>query len=186
MDKIFDLLPIIVGILFFVIRMFSKSSKSAQNLPKTPEAETTKGSFDDIFKQFQEKIEQAQNTTSTPAKVPQLKSSKQTAQKEIVEKGISESQRKEDQHFKPYQQVSKVKKDKHVKKSTDVFVPAKEKYEKVGKETRMKDAVREEVFSHYAIKTPKKKPTYSSALKNKNSFKQAFILNEIMHPKYSE
>lgn len=128
MDNIFDLLPFIIAfiIAFIIFLMRLLSGNKKQNTPQEPTPnpqEKEINTLDDLLKQITQQMQQAkQADTKEQAKQDKslqeqrLERQKIKAQKAaqqaqkiqenlnslLVEKGITEEQRKKDQHFQPY------------------------------------------------------------------------------------
>lgn len=133
MDTFFEIFPYIIALLIVIARILSGTSSEeveetppqtasvpVPNIPKDP-------SFDGLLQKIKQKAREN--------KAQQIKT---VSAIDVVkpEKGISETERKKDQHFAPYQ-------------------------------------ITKRAISPYA-----------KLLKNKDSFKQAFILSEILNKKY--
>jgi len=183
MDGILEFLPFIIAALIFVVRLFAKKNPPQSTEPTTTTTEQP-NSFEDLLKQITKQINEAKEQPTTK----QTASEKiQTAKNQATinkEKGLSEIERKKDQHFKAYE----VKETKPKKENTPLVskyiseAKVKEvfKGEKgITKEERKKD----QHFNAYQIQKQKQNK-FAVILKNKDSFKNALIINELMNRKY--
>ncbi len=149
MDGIFELLPYIIAIIIFLVRVFggNKETEPApaqeqETLPKktqTAQNKSTKTTLDDLLKQVKKQIQEAEKEAQKLSEKP--KQQKQPRKKKVLdvvnpERGLTDEQRKGDQHFSPYQVQQK-------------------------------------------IQSP-----FAKVLKNKDTFKQAIIVSEILNRKY--
>ena len=125
MDKIFDFLPFIIAIIIFVFRLLSGNKENTPK-PQEPGSEPTATSFDDLLKQITKQINEAKNPNTVTKQEEnkdkslqeqRLERQKAKAKKaaldakamqeklnasSYIEKGITEDQRNQDQHFNPY------------------------------------------------------------------------------------
>lgn len=121
MDIIFELLPFIIAIILFIVRLLSgNKEKTPQPQPKGTEPQT----LEDVFKQIAKQINEAQKTKTAKeeenkdkslqeqrlerqkAKAKKAALEAQKIQEKLassfVERGLTDEQRKKDQHFSPY------------------------------------------------------------------------------------
>ncbi|GAB4127626.1 MAG: hypothetical protein OHK0045_19350 [Raineya sp.] len=124
MDIIFEFLPFIIAIIIFIFRLLTAKK---ENMPQPKENDAETSTLDDLLKQITKQINEAQKPDTTQqdkslqeqrldrqkekAKKAALEEQKMQKKIAYIEKGISEEQRKQDQHFNPYkiQQASKNK-----------------------------------------------------------------------------
>lgn len=112
MDIIFELLPFIVAIIVFIFRLLAGNK---ENTPEPQEQGADPAtSFDDLLKQIQKQIKEAKQTGNKATKTQeaslnekrikwqQEKAIAEAKKVQFVEKGISQEQREQDQHFNPY------------------------------------------------------------------------------------
>lgn len=186
MDNIFDFLPIIVAVLVFLVRLFSKKQTPETTEPtNTP---TEAGSFEDLLKQITKQIneakEQQPNTNQQGNKKIQPQT---TATGEIIgkEKGLSEIERKKDQHFKPYEVKKETKKIQEQKPLTSKYTPESQVKEVYKGEKGLTKEQREkaEKVNPYQIQK-KKQNKFANILKNKDTFRNALIVNELLNRKH--
>jgi cell pole-organizing protein PopZ len=148
MDNLLELLPYIIAIIIFLVRIFSGNKEQSADEPtpetvpqntKKNETKSAQQTFDDLFKQLKKQIQEAEKTPQKTLKQPkQEKKPQQKKNLDVVnpERGLTQEQRKGDQHFSPYQ-------------------------------------------IHQQTQSP-----FAKILKDKNTFKQAFIVSEILNRKY--
>lgn len=150
MDGIFELLPYIIAIIIFLVRVFggNKENEETQPVPaqetlpkksQSTQNKSTKTTLDDLLKQVKKQIQEAEKESQKLSEKP--KQQKQPRKKKVLdvvnpERGLTDEQRKGDQHFSPYQVQQKTQ------------------------------------------------SPFAKVLKNKDTFKQAIIVSEILNRKY--
>ncbi|KOY87837.1 hypothetical protein AD998_18370 [bacterium 336/3] len=181
MDNIFEYLPIIVAVLVFLVRLFSKKQPQNPEPTNTP-AET--GGFEDLLKQITKQINEAkeqQTTTTTQEKSKKIP----TIQGDVVgkEKGLTEIERNKDQHFKPYEIKKETKKEKQV--TISKYTPESQVKEVFQGEKGLTKQQRANIGKSSAYQIHKKKSSkFANILKNKDTFKNALIVNELLNRKH--
>ncbi|MCU0439031.1 MAG: hypothetical protein MUC49_14125 [Raineya sp.] len=185
MENIFDYLPIIVAVLVFLVRLFSKKSQPEATEPTNAPTET--GSFEDLLKQITKQINEAkeQQTVTTQQETKKVKN--QTITGEVIgkEKGLSEEQRKKDQHFKPYEVKKETKKTQTKQEVVSKYTPESQVKEVFKGEKGLTKQERANIGKSSAYQIHKKKENkFANILKNKDTFRNALIVNELLNRKH--
>ncbi len=115
MDGLFELLPYIIAIIIFLVRIFGGRDKQIEENQPAPAKETipqkaqpkqnksNQNSLDDLLKQVKKQLQEAEKEAQKHSQKPQPQRQKKVLDVVQPEKGLSEEQRKGDQHFTPYQ-----------------------------------------------------------------------------------
>jgi hypothetical protein len=184
MDNIFDYLPIIVAALVFLFRLFSKKAPEATEPTNNPTTEQP-NSFEDLLKQITKQINETKEQTNTTQQ-ENKKLQNKTITGEVIgkEKGLSEAERKKDQHFKPYE-VKKETKKQTKEVLTSKYTPESQAKEVFKGEKGLTKQQLANIGKSSAYQIHKKKENkFASILKNKDTFKNALIINELINRKH--
>lgn len=155
MDKIFDFLPFIIAIIIFIFRLLSGNKENTPK-PQEPNTEPTSTSFDDLLKQITKQINEVAPDTAKKEEDKSLQEQRIERQKAKAQKAALEAKALQE----------KLKASSYTEKG-------------MTEEQRNQD----QHFNPYKIQkvgTSK----FGSALKDKESLKNAIILKEVLTPKH--
>ncbi|MDW8295743.1 MAG: hypothetical protein RMJ97_02560 [Raineya sp.] len=110
MENFLELLPYIIAVLIFLIRVFGGDKENEpidtqpQSVPTTTTEQKSKPTLDDLLKQMRKQIlEVERNIQERQAQQTQKESNKKFLDVVKPERGLTNEQRTKDQHFEPYQ-----------------------------------------------------------------------------------